>query len=803
MKVTYNCIRSYVKLHVDLDILTKTLSSIGLEVEEVLDKEKIYSQFIIAEIIEAVRHPNADKLMVCKVSNGDEQFQIVCGAANARAGIKVVMAPVSAIIPQNNMKIRASKIRDIESFGMLCSESELLLGKDSDGIIEIADKDARIGMNFANFMNMNDKVIDIALTPNRGDCASVYGIARDIAASGIGEVSAKFHDFYKNVFDFKKHPLQLSVSIKCKNICQEIAFCHIKNVDNKLVSNKKIKTIFNLLGAKSHTALVDISNFAMYEYGRPNHIYDADKIDGSIVLRLSQDGEKFTSLEDKDYSLPDGILVVADDKKVLSIAGVIGGYSSKVDKNTKNILVEVGNFQQEQVVKSARLLNIKTDSSFRFERRIDYGNTSCFMHYITKLIQEICGGEIDGSTIIKGTESNYIKQISLDYADIEKILGIKIDPKDAEETLNRLGFVKIKGSDDISIPTWRQGDIVDYADIAEEIIRMKGIERSEQIDFLYSAKNLQEKQIDFSELFRNVLVGKNINEVILWSFISQKHAELFRDKCLVKLANPISSEFAVMRSSMLPGLLQAVQSNMARGAKNLSFFEIGRIFQKTESDDVIEEECLSIIRVGNAVQKSPLSPQRKFDFYDVKDDLYALVNEINIDDDNLLITKESMQYYHLGKSAAFYIGKKLIAYAGELHPKIANEFGIKDRVYCLEVFYDRLPQKNIDKRKSLFLSDLQSVTRDFAFFIDSNIQSREITKSIRSLKSDLIDGINIFDVYDGPNIEMEKKSVAFNVRLQPKDKTLVEKDIEDISNRIIAIITDKLGGQLRSIDKSG
>ena len=797
MKFTYNWLSSYIKLNVDLKELAQTLSNIGLEVEEITNKGSIYSQFILAEITDTAEHPNADKLKVCKVDNGKEHLQIVCGAGNARAGIKVVLAPIGSVIPQNNMTIKASKIRGVESQGMLCSESELLLGSDSDGIIEINDKDAVVGMNFADFRGFNDIIIDVTLTPNRGDCASLYGIARDIAAAGIGQLSPKFYDFYSYNFKFKNTTsIPFKASIEDKENCQEIAFCHIKNIDNTSDVDKHICSLFNLLEITSRTALVDISNFAMYEYGRPNHIYDADKIDGNITVRPSREGEKFISLEDKEYTLPQGILVIADDKKVLSIAGVIGGSESKVDEDTRNIVVEVANFHPEQIAKSIRILDVKTESSFRFERRIDYGNIAFFMQYIVKLIQQYCGGVVAGSIFLQGRALDYVKQVQLDYKEIEKILGIKVEKEKIDKILEKLGFYKEK--EKLNIPTWRQGDIIDNADIAEEIIRMEGVESSKQIDYSYYAKDLKPQTADFLELFRNVLTNRGINEVISWSFISQNHAELFADKPLIKVANPISIELSTMRCSIIPRLLRISKNNIDRGLRDLSFFEAGKIFHKNKDNKMFEENCLALLRVGNAVKKGVFAEQRKFDFYDVKDDLYSLLSEIKISDDKLSIKKEAKPYYHPGKSASFYLGQRLIAYAGELHPKLMDEFGIKNQVCCMEVFYDNLPNKNLDKCSPLFPSELPSVSRDFAFFIYNHIESIEIIKAIKSLKIDIVDDINIFDVYEKNEENEHRKSIAFNIRLQPKDKTLVEQEIENISAQIINIIKKKLGGELRN-----
>lgn len=796
MKFTHNWLSSFIELRVDLEKVIEILSSIGLEVEEFEDKGRIYSQFSIAEIIETTSHPDADKLKICKVNNGKEILQIVCGASNARAGIKVVLAPVGSIIPSNSMVIKASKIRGIESNGMLCSETELLVGNNSEGIIEILDSSLKPGMNFADSTGLNDKVIDINLTPNRGDCASIYGIARDLLAAEVGVLKPKFIDFYKDTFDFGNSINHLDISIKNTN-CHEVAFCKIENIDNKNSLNHGAGTIFKLLDIKSHSALVDISNLSMYEFGRPNHMYDADKIKGNIEIRLSQDGEFFKSLDDKEYKLPKDILVIADDEKILSIAGIIGGENSKVDENTKNILIEVANFNPEQVSKSVRKLNIRTESSFRFERRIDYGNTASFMQYVSDLVIKHCGGKISGSTIIKDSELEYKKQIEIDYKKINKLLGFEVKEQDVNIILSNLGFVKIKDNL-FNIPTWRQGDIVDNADIAEEIIRIKGTDHLEGMGyFYYNAQDLKHRELDFPAIFKDTLVNRNIYEVISWSFINQEFANLFKENGAIKVANPISNEFAIMRNSLMPGLLKIAKNNMTRGAKNISLFESGKIYYKDKTDETIEENCLAIIRTGESSQKNIFSDQRKFDFYDLKDDFYSILNEISISSDSIITKKGAKEFHHSGKSASFYIGKNLIGYIGELHPKIIKKFGIKQSVICTEIFYDNLPKKNLEKRKSLFLSELQSINRDFAFYIDDGIESQEIIKSIKSLKINILEEINIFDVYKSNQDTSNKKSIAFNIKLQPIQKTLVDEEIESISNKIINVVKEKLGGELR------
>ncbi len=795
MKLTYKWLKSFIDLSVDLNTVLEILSNIGLEVEDYDNKEEIYSQFIIAEIIEVCKHPNASKLSVCKVNNGKEILQIVCGASNVRPGMKVVLAPVDSVIPSNKMVIKKSSIREVDSNGMLCSEQELLLGNDHDGIIEVLDNKIKLGTKFSDVYNLNDIVIDINLTPNRGDCASVYGIVRDLSAKDIGKLKSKYLNFSQNNFEFGQNIDGIKISIDSE-YCYEIAFCKIKNINNNLEIKRDILSFFKLVDLKSHNPVVDISNFSMHEFGSPNHIYDADKIKGNIQIRLSEEGEFFKSLDNNEYNLPKDILVISDDEKILSIAGIIGGADSKVDESTKNILIEVANFSPEQISKSVRKLNIRTESSFRFERRIDHANTAAFINNLVNLLLENCGGNISNSVLIKSSEPKHIKQLKINYNVINKVLGSKLMTNEIDSILSNLGFLKEK--DEIfNIPSWRQGDIENNADIAEEIIRIKGLENLESNNkYLYAIEDLRIKTHDFESIFRKMLVGRNLFEIISWSFISQAYANLFTNGDDIKLANPISNEFAIMRNSLIPGLLQTVKNNILKGIKDLSFFEIGKVYYD-HNNSLIERKSLTILRTGYAIDKNIFSKQRKFDFYDLKDDVFSLLDEIKMSPQNIIIHKVDNNIYHPGKSIALYIGKKLIGYVGELHPKILKKFNMKQNVYCGEIFFDNLPNKNLEKRKPMFLSQLQSISRDFAIYIDDDTESNEIIKSIKSLKIDMLESINIFDVYKDPQDTLNRKSVAFSVKLQPKLKTLIDQEIEDISNKIIKVLKQNLNAELR------
>ena len=797
MKFTYNWLKSFIDLTVDVKKVTTTLSNIGLEVEYFQDKRDIYNQFCIVEIIEIIKHPNADKLTICQVNDGVQVLQVICGADNIQVGSKVVLAPVGSVIPSNQMVIKESYIRGIKSYGMLCSESEMLIGS-SAGIIEVVDDHLELGMSFADQKTLfNDKIIAINITPNRGDCASVSGIARDLSATGVGTLKKKYRDFYKGLFNFNTSIDQLSIVVEDKH-CYHIALCKIKNIDNTKALSDDIKCIFILLGIKQHTVLVDLSNFSMYEFGRPNHIYDADKIEGDIKVRLSREGEFFQSLEDRIYCLPKNILVVADAKKVLSIAGIIGGKSSKVDNDTKNILIEVASFNPQHISQSARELNLRTESSFRFERRVDYGSTALFMSYISNLIISHCGGEISGSVSVQNLETCYDQYVQINYQKLNQLLGLEIPEHDVHMILNDLGFINIRPNF-FYIPTWRQGDVANNADIAEEIIRIKGTEKLLESGLTHPYKrDFETKELNFLDIFQNTLVYRGIYEVISWSFINECYTSSSGNNRIIKVSNPLSSEFAVMRNSLIPGLLKIVKNNIIKGIKNLSFFEIGKVYYKDQDNKIIENKMLSIIRTGTVDNhRNVFSKQRLFDFYDLKDDFYSILSDINISEDMILMRKSATECYHPGKSASFYFGEYLIGHVGELHPMFIKKFNIKQNVICAEIFYNDLPKRSSKKSKPLFLSELHSIKRDFAFYMDDAIESQEIIRSIKSLKIDILESINIFDVYKSNKDVAGIKSIAFNVILQPMTKTLVEEEIDDISIKIINVIKCQLGGELR------
>ncbi|WP_339052623.1 phenylalanine--tRNA ligase subunit beta [Candidatus Lariskella endosymbiont of Epinotia ramella] len=791
MKFTFYWLKEYLITSESPEKIASTLTNIGFEVESFEDIGEHYKNFCIAEIESTIPNPNADKLKVCTVNDGINKFQVVCGAENARAGIKVVLAKVGAIVPFNKMQIKKSVIRSVESNGMLCSASELLLDeKDNAGIIELPET-ATIGQEFATYFGLDDVVFEIALTPNRGDCASVYGIARELSAACVGTLKTVQRSSFRSVETMPN----FSLEVEDKENVTEFLLQYIEGISNH---DKKENSLLRSIGYSNKNTVVDISNFMMMSFGRPSHAYDADKIEGVIKVRPSKDREKFIALGGCEYELPQGLTVIADDVKVLAVAGVIGGELSKVDHDTKNILLEIANFKSSAVIKSGRALNIVTDSRFRFERKVDEDNADLFTNGITWKILAECGGVAYEPIIFKGTKSEYVKFIYFDYQKILDITGLNLSREHCAEILSRLGFV-VKG-ENIAIPSWRLGNIEIIEDIAEEIIRIYGVDKLPLKPIAAS------NDCDISSLYRNehltkinkyksILLSKQLNEVITWSFVHEKFCNaLGFDDCM-QIANPISVDLSTMRPTLLIGMLLAVQKNIARDFDNIAMFEIGNAY-KIQDDQVRENLMITGVRAGFAGSRSLYEKRRSWDFYDVKSDLLALLESVGMNIKNISLSRNTPCYYHPTKSALFSIGNKELGYCGQLHPKIAKEFDIKIPIMCFEIF-----EENIPTSKSKFtcptLSDYQTVSRDFAFLIDADLPVQEVVQAINELKNTLIRDVELFDIYCGHGLPDGKKSVAINVKMQSDQKTLVDHEIEEISTSIIAKISQKIGGVIR------
>lgn len=791
MKFTLSWLKEYLDTSSSLDEICASLTNIGLEVEKVEDKSKTLSYFSVAQIIEAKPHENSNKLKICQVQTAFDAtpLQVICGAANARNGLKVAFAPIGSIIPTNQMVIKKAKIAGVESSGMLCSASELGLGESSEGIIEIDEKHA-IGTKITDIYGLNDAVIEINVTPNRGDCLGIYGIARDLSASGIGKL--------KNL-EVKKISQQFSSQIQVTNevveSCNLAAFRHIKNVKN-CESPKWLKDKLTSVGMNSISAIVDITNFVMMTLNRPMHAYDASKIKGVVNIRFAKNSEKFISLKNDEFILNEKILVISDAEKPIGIAGIIGSNNSSCDLETTEILLESAFFNPSTIAYVGRKLNILSDARYRFERGVDINSCIAGIEFATQLITEICGGEVAEIKLV-GNQKTEDKKIEFDLTKIKKLLGIEIAENKVLQILADLNFTAEKTSENqflITTPSNRH-DISRAEDLVEEIARIFGYDKIipqklESHEIIISNNQIRQTKV--------ALASTGLIETINWSFCDENLVDLFatkNDKLI--LANPISIELNYMRPNLVIGLLESYRKNSLRNFSNLSLFEIGKVFSGTSETE--QKLMVSGIRAGKNKEQDHYKDQRDFDIFDVKKDFLSVMEIFNIRPESLQISnEEAPKYYHPHRFAALKLGKNLIGYFGEIHPKIAKKFDLKNRVNVFEIIVDNLPKTSKPtSRKSFAVNDLQAVERDFAFLVNKDQAIGDLVKTISNCDKQLIKEVNIFDIFSGKNIPEDKKSVALRIKIQPIEKTLTSQEIDVIGKKVIDAVVKFYGAALR------
>ena len=784
MKFTFSSLKEYLETNSSAQEICEKLTAIGLEVESFEDKAKDLACFSVAKIVEALPHENSTKLQICQVETADSEtpLQIVCGAANARAGIKVAYAKIGSVIPGNGMKIKKAKIAGTESNGMLCSASEIAVEGDDSGIIEIDDK-WQVGDKITDVFGINDKVIEINVTPNRGDCLGVYGIARDLCAAGVGKL--KPLEIKKINGEF---PFAINAKNNAENACPYINFRQIKNVKN-CPSPQWLKDKIEAVGINSISTIVDITNYVMHRFNRPMHAYDASKIAGSINVRFGQKDEKFTSLKDETYALDEKIMVIADDKKPVGIAGVIGSSDSSCDLETTDIILESAFFEKNAVSYSGRKLNILSDARHRFERGIDQSSCELGIDLATNLILDICGGQ--ASEVKALGQEVEAKIIKFDINKIEKLVGIKISENEVRKILTNLDF-KIDDQFNVTIPSHRH-DISIAEDLIEEVIRIFGYDKITPQP-LNAANYSLKSEVSTLNKARLNLASKGMSEIISWSFVDSRLVEIFAEKIEnLTITRPISSEMDHMRPNLAIGLIESYAKNYVRNITNLSLFEIGNVFTKDG-----QKSMISGIRSGKNHEEDHYQDQRDFDIFDVKKDVAGLVESLGLKFDNLqLDSANPVKYYHPHRFAALKLGKNLIGYFGEVHPAIVKKFNLKNKINIFEIFVDALPNvKKSNLRKSFEVNDFPVVERDFAFLADKDLEVGELIKAILKADKKLIQSVDIFDIFSGKNIEDDKKSVALRVKIQAP-KTLTSEEIAQISQNIINAAAAK-SAQIRS-----
>ena len=797
---------SWLKEHLDTKFkdneIIEKLTDIGLEVENFERVSSDLDNFKVAKIINTEKHPNADKLKICYVDIGEQDtVKVVCGAPNAKKDLLTVYASPGSVIPKNGMKLTVSKIRGVTSHGMLCSASELNLSNESDGITELKSSKYfnKVGNSF--FKNNTEKVIDLSITPNRPDCLGVRGIARDLAAAGVGKFKNKSNINIKNNGSQK---IKVSIQKDKNQGCTMFGSCLINDVTN-IESPKWLKDKIISLGQKPISAIVDITNYVMLDLNRPLHAYDADKIDKEIIVRTSKKGETFKALDNKEYKLDNDMCVISDKSGILGLGGIIGGTRSSTELKTKNILLESAYFVPRSVRKTSKLLNVDTDAKFRFERGIDPQSIEIGLKKATQLIVEICGGKaskFDIQTIQKYKKNKIKFKTSL----FERIVGLKIKDKQIIKILIELGFEvsKKKSELELKIPTWRP-DITQPIDIVEEIVRIKGYNNIETLEpektKLKDTLNKQQKLFHF--LQRSV-ASKGYFETVTWSFTDSKLNYLFKENYKeIKIVNPISSDLDVLRNSIFSNLIFYLKKNLDRGFKDISLFEIGPIFKDNKPGEQLT--VIGAIKSGKISRLNWNEQNRSVDVFDVKKDVIQTLMEAGYDRSSFFIREKSPSYYHPGKSGSVYLDKDDIdpvAYFGEIHPNILKKIDIKsESLVGFEIYLDHLKDNKFklkDSKPKFKFSDYQKSDRDFAFVVDKNFKAQDLVEIISSINQSLIKSVKIFDVYEGENIPKDKKSIALNVTIQSSERTLEDSDLEKINKLIISTVQTKSGAKIRS-----
>ncbi len=799
MILTLSWLKNHLNTKANIDEVVDKLTNIGLEVEAIKESTGSKSEFKIAKILKTEKHPNADKLKLCDVNiGGSSVVKVVCGADNARDGLITVYAPPGATIPKSKLKLKVAKIRGVESRGMLCSESELNLSDQSSGIIELKNKSNMIGKSF--FKSSGEKVIDLSITPNRPDCLGIRGIARDLASAGVG----KLIELKKSKIKQKSNQ-KIKVSITKEKIqgCDAFGSCLITGIKNQ-ESPKWLKDKINSLGLKPISAVVDITNYVMFDLNRPLHAYDADKINQEIIVRNSKNGETFTALDDKKYTLQKDMCVIADRSGVLGLGGIIGGIRSGTEFATKNILLESAYFNPTSIRKTSKILGLETDAKYRFERGIDPNSILDGLKTATDLILKICGGEASKFSI-SGKKSYKNKLIELNVEKFEKTIGFAITESETKKILHSLGF-KIKSGKKnlkIEIPSWRP-DIHQDIDLIEELIRIKGFDK---ISFIEPEKTRNKETLNFQQklfhLGQRSVSSKGYYEAVTWSFTDQKIDNLLNEsKNSISIFNPISSDLNVLRRSIFSNLLYYLKKNHDRGFQDIALFEIGPIFFGKKPGE--QQVVIGAIKSGQLNKKSWSEKTRNVDIFDVKTDVIKTLNELGISEKYLIVNDKSKSCYHPGRSGSINlksISGPLLAQFGEIHPSVISKLDYKEKnIYGFEIFLENVPEPNKKMRVSkgnYKFSDFQISERDFAFVIDKNYQVGRLNEIIRNLDPNIKD-VNIFDVFHGGNLPENKKSIAINVSLQADDKTLSENDLNNISKKIIKEIEEKTGGNIRS-----
>ncbi len=805
MKFTLSWLKEHLDTDASLDEIVEKLTMIGLEVEEVFDRAAPLAPFKIAKVLEAEQHPNADRLRVLKVDAGDggEPLQIVCGAPNARAGLVGVLARPGHYVPGIDVTLSVGKIRDVESHGMMCSERELELSDEHDGIMDLP-ADAPVGESYAKWAGLDDPVIEIGLTPNRPDCTGVYGIARDLAAAGVGKLKERSHEQIRGSF-----PCPTDVKLDFGDthpLCKAFGLRLVKGVKNG-PSPKWMQERLLAIGLRPINTLVDITNYMTFDQGRPLHVFDAAKVKGDLTVRRGVKGEGIDGLNGKSYEVDESVCVISDDQGVESLGGILGGEISGCTEETVDVLIESALWDEDGIAATGRRLGVNTDARYRFERGVDPDFMLPGLEMATKLVQDLCGGEAS-ELVVAGEVPDATNVIEFPYSEVKRLSGIDVSVPEINVSLKALGFW-ITGSGDVvkvAAPSWRP-DIEGKADLVEEVIRIIGLDRvlATPLPRLGSVATrvLTPGQIRRSRA-RRALAARGLNEAVTWSFISQEDAKAFGGgQPELALANPISPDMSDMRPSLLPGLMLAAQRNADRGFPDVGLFEVGQVFAGDKPED--QKMTAAGVRRGSAKVTGSgrhwSGVSNSADVFDAKADAAAVLSAIGAPVEKLQVYTDAPDYFHPGRSGALKLGpKNTLAVFGEFHPRILGALDIEGPLVGFEIYLDNLPtpkSKATRSKGALNASDLMPVRRDFAFVVGKDIAAETLLKAARGAEKSLVSGVTLFDVYEGKGIGDDQKSLAIDVELQPKQKTLTDEEIDAVGKKIIAAVEKATGGTLR------
>ena len=798
MLISLNWLKQYVDIKESVEEIANALTMIGQEVEAIDIQGKDLGNVVIGQIVEFDKHPNSDRLTLLKVNVGEEApLQIICGATNHKLNDKVVVAKIGAVLP-GNFKIKKSKIRDVESFGMLCSDAELGLAKESEGII-ILPEDAPIGKEYREYAGLNDVIFELEITPNRPDCLSHIGIAREVAAYYNRKVKYPVIEIAETIESVNT---VIKVNIEDKERCKRYLGRVIKNVKIK-ESPEWLKTRIRAMGLNPINNVVDVTNFVMFEYNQPMHAFDLDKVEGNITIRAAKENEEITTLDGVERVLKNGELVIADDEKAIAIGGVIGGQNTQIDNDTKNIFVEVAYFTPENIRRESRDLGIFTDSAYRNERGMDVENLAAVMNRAVSLLAEVAEGEVLSEVIDKYVEKPKRAEISLNLEKLNKFIGKTLTYDEVGKILTHLD-IELKPLGDGTIlltpPSYR-ADLTRPADIYEEVIRMYGFDNIEAKMPVMSIESGEENtNFKISRIVREILKELGLNEVINYSFIPKFTKELFNfGEEVIEIKNPLSEDMAVMRPTLLYSLIANVRDNINRNQTDLKLFEISKTFKKLgEGQNGLAIEDLKIALILSGREEKNLWNQSKSDynFYDLKGYLEFLLERLNVTKYSL-IRLTNNKNFHPGASAEIKIGEDVIGVLGELHPNLVNYFGIKrEKVFFAELNLTNLLKYIKIKVNYETISKYPEVLRDLAITLDRAVLVGEMVKEIKK-KVNLIEKIDIFDVYSGDKIDKDKKSVAMSIVLRDKNRTLTDEDIDKAMTAILELIKDKYNGEIR------